>query len=91
MNIPPFTSIVAPVTNEERSEAKNKKMFPISVGLAHPLRHTAATRSCSTSAEQTFRTGVRTPRPSHAAERASKTCHAVVASPVAAVPNAVTT
>ena len=26
--------MVAPVTNEERSEAKNKKMFPISVGLA---------------------------------------------------------
>jgi Tfp pilus assembly PilM family ATPase len=34
MYIPPFTSMVAPVTNEERSEARNKKMFPISVGLA---------------------------------------------------------
>jgi len=42
-------------------------------------------------ASSALRTGVRTPRPSHAAECASKTCHAVVASPIAAVPNAVRT
>ena len=41
-------------------------------------------------ASSALRTGVRTPRPSHVAARANKTCHAVVASPIAAVPNAVT-
>ena len=31
MYIPPFTSIVAPVTNDERSEARKRKTLAISV------------------------------------------------------------
>jgi hypothetical protein len=34
MYIPPLTSIVAPVTNDERSEARKRKTLAISVGVA---------------------------------------------------------
>ena len=56
-------------------------------GVQHPLRAKGAS-ICRLGDSST---GVRTPRPSHAVARANRTCHAVVASPIAAVPNAVTT
>ena len=57
--------------------------------LLSPARHMDAPLALSGCSA--LRTGVRTPRPSHAVARANRTCHAVVASPIAAVPNAVTT
>ena len=65
---------IAPTVSIIRSKPK---------ALPYAERSTAAASSA-------LRTGVRTPRPSHATLRASKTCQAAVASPNAAVPNVVT-